>query len=167
MRTYTQEEIDYLIKCPKVITNPPKKEMVLVYGHYRNSMNLHSTDGTHNFFVFMRKHAMFAENFTIGLDYIPNDGSGHLCLLRCNGPHGGHTNELLTDTHHFGYHIHVAKDYNINNGRKSELYAELTDRYATFEDALAYFIEYCNIIDAEKYFLKFKQLTLFTEEGSS
>lgn len=167
MRTYTQGEIDYLITCPKVITNPPKKQMTLNRGHYRNSMELHSKDGEHRFFVFMRKNAMFQEDFSIGLEYIPNDGSGQLCLYRCNGPHGVHSNDLATVTHHFSYHIHSAKDYNINSGRRSELYAELTDCYATFDDALNYFLSHCNILDAERYFPVIKQLELFSEEEPS
>jgi len=158
MHKYTQNEIDNLIKCPKVITNPPKRVMTLDNGHYRNNMELKSEDGQHIFHVFIRENAKFAENFSIGLDYLPPEGES-ICLFRCNGPHGEHSNDLTT-THHYACHVHVAKDYNINAGRKSELYAETTASYISFEEALLHFLNYCNIKGAEKYMPNLRQLSL-------
>ena len=39
-RRYTQQEIDDLIGCPKVVSEPPKREMKLDRGHFRNDMRL-------------------------------------------------------------------------------------------------------------------------------
>jgi len=39
-RRYTQQEIDDLIACPKVVSEPPKREMKLDRGHFRNDMRL-------------------------------------------------------------------------------------------------------------------------------
>lgn len=163
VRQYTQEEIDALIKCPKTISNnnPPRKAMALEKGHYRNGMDLQSLDGKNKFQVYMRKNAKFEENFTIGLDYIPADGSGRITLLRCNGPHGGHINTWEFESPHFGHHIHIAKADNINDGLKSDIYAEVTQKYSTYFDALFYFLKYCNIQGYEKYFTMIRQLRLF------
>ena len=53
-RRYTQQEIDDLIGCPKVVSEPPKREMKLDRGHFRNDMRLKSTDDKLEFRVFMR-----------------------------------------------------------------------------------------------------------------
>ena len=39
-RRYTQQEIDDFIGCPKVVSEPPKREMKLDRGHFRNDMRL-------------------------------------------------------------------------------------------------------------------------------
>jgi len=41
-----QNEIDLLIQCPKNITGPPKKEIQLFDGYWRNDMKLQSADGS-------------------------------------------------------------------------------------------------------------------------
>ncbi|MGA3099410.1 MAG: hypothetical protein ABSF25_23395 [Bryobacteraceae bacterium] len=54
-RRYTQQEIGDLIGCPKVVSEPPKREMKLDRGHFRNDMRLKSTDDKLEFRVFMRR----------------------------------------------------------------------------------------------------------------
>ncbi len=160
LRTYNQAELDYLVRCEKVITVPPRKEMLLKDGHYRNDMFLDSKDGAHKFSVFIRQHERFPENFSVGLTYIPRDGSSRIVIFRCNGPHGEH---VFGKRHHACSHVHKAKDYNINAGKKSDLYAEEVDAYINLEEALRYFMDYCNIGDAGKYLRleKDTQITLF------
>ena len=65
-RRYTQQEIDDLIGCPKVVSEPPKREMRLDRGHFRNDMRLKSTDDKLEFRVFMRRNEDLPENFSIG-----------------------------------------------------------------------------------------------------
>jgi len=98
----SDQEIDELIACAKRIVEPPKKEMQLASGHWRNDMKLQSDDGKYDFSVFMRKDEDFEENFSIGLIYKPRDIRGEIHLLRCNGPHGPH---VMFD-HHNRFHIH-------------------------------------------------------------
>lgn len=77
-RGYTQEEIDSLIACTKVVSEPPKREMKLDRGHFRNDMRLKSTDGNLEFRVFMRRNEDLPENFSIGLAFVPKDGTGEI-----------------------------------------------------------------------------------------
>ncbi len=99
-------------------------------------------------------------------------GEPTLCLLfRCNRPHGEHINRL-DDNHFIGYHIHIAKYEYISSGLKSDKYAELTHEYATFDDALAFFLEKCNVVNASEYFNITKaeidnKLELFKDGSSS
>ena len=88
MKQYTQNELDDLISCEKEIYDPPKQDMREERGSRRNNMGLRSLDGSREFSVFMRINEDFPENFSIGLEYHPQEERGSICLLRCNGPHG-------------------------------------------------------------------------------
>jgi len=160
MRELTKERIEYLIQCPKKIVDPPRREMTLGNGHWRNGMTLQSTDGEHAFSVFMRKNEDFEENFSIGLMYSPRETRGDICLFRCNGPHGPH----VSFDHHDRYHVHQAQEETISSGLKAERTAFITEEYASYDDALGYFLRKCNITEAEKYFPNVLQRTLFTGE---
>ncbi len=122
VKTWIQSELDELVACEKRTIDPPKKHMRLELGSYRNEASLESLDGEHSFRVFFRQNAKFRENFTVGLDFVPRDEPGAICLLRCNGPHGPH--QLWP--HHAKFHIHKVMAENVNEGRKSEAFAEAT-----------------------------------------
>ena len=125
-------------------------------------MKLQSDDGEYDFSVFMRKNEDFEENFSIGLIYKPRDIRGEISLLRCNGPHGPH---VMFD-HHDRFHIHKADQENLASGIRAERTAYITKEYASFQDALGFFIKKCNIIDAEKYFVGVLQHELFPQQGT-
>ena len=157
----TQEHIDQLIACCKVISDPPRKEMVEDRGHKRNDMRLISEDERYAFSVFMRVNSKFQENFSIGLVYLVPDERNRIDLLRCNGPHGEHANDFHADSHHVGCHVHVAKFETLEQQRFPLLYAETTKGYATYEEALRYFLKRCNITGWEKHFPLIEKLPLF------
>ena len=157
MRTYSQEEIDSLVTCAKVITEPPKKEMRCERGTRRNNMTLQSKDGDLEFSVFMRINEDFHENFSIGLNYSPRDERGTLCLLRCNGPHGEFLGGFPSSGSHFRYHVHRAKAENVEGGLRGERGAESTEAYASYKDALAFFLREINVINASEYLPELSQ----------
>jgi hypothetical protein len=159
--TLSDQEIENLIECPKRIIDTPKKEMTLTNGYWRNDMKLQSTDGEYDYSVFMRKNEDFEENFSIGLIYYPRNMRGDIHLLRCNGPHGPHA---LFD-HHEHFHIHKANQENINTGMKAEKTAYITKEYASYQDALGFFLKKCNIVNAEEYFRDVSQQRLFPHGG--
>ncbi len=152
--SYSQEELDRLISCPKKVKLSPKNKMSLERGSYRNDMSLMSSDGELEFRVFMRKNADFHENFSLGIDFKPRDGTS-LCLLRCNGPHGSFEGEPRNEKWHFFYHIHRAKIKNIEAGVRAEQGGEPTREYASFEDALPFFLKIINLQEYRKYFSDF------------
>lgn len=158
MKTWTQDELDALISCDKRTLEPPKKIMRLEFGSYRNEATLESLDAKHSFRVFLRQNAKFHENFTVGLDFIPRDEPGSICLLRCNGPHGPH--QLWP--HHTQFHIHMVKAENVNEGRKSEAFADPTTSYGSFDEAIRHFGSLCHVTDWNSHFqvqqLLFKDL---------
>ena len=163
MKQYTQDEIDDLITCPKLIAEPPKKEMWLERGSRRNNMPLISEKGDREFYVYLRVNEDFPENFSIGLDYVPKEVRGSICLLRCNGPHGEFVDNSETPHPHFLPHIHKAKPENIASGLRAERGGEVTSRYLSYLQALAYFLTAIHVINALEYFPNIGQLSLDLE----
>lgn len=98
----------------------------------------------------MRINDAFPENFSIGLNYLPRDERGILCLLRCNGPHGEYLGGALSP-HHL-YHIHRAKAANLEAGLRAELGGDPTSDYASYEEALAWFLKAVNVKNAGEHF---------------
>lgn len=163
MDPYSQQMLDDLISCPKIITTPPKKDMRLERGSFRNNMHLKSSDGKENFSVFIRQNESFPENFSIGLDYHPKDGQDSIILLRCNGQHGHFEDCNRNISYHDNFHIHRAREENISSGVRSERGAEITTEYANLDQAIQFFFKIINTPTATQYFPKQKQIPLILE----
>lgn len=159
-RYYTQEEIDSLIGCAKVVSDPPKRDMKLDRGHFRNDMRLKSVDGKLEFRVFMRRSEDLPENFSIGLAFLPKDGSAEAVLLRSNGPHGGYNDSFDPEHPHWDFHVHRARADMVDAGQKPEKPAAANREFASYEEALEYFLRTTNVIDARTYFPDIAQATL-------
>ena len=160
MKIYSDELINYLIICEKQITEPPSKEMGVEGNHHRNDMKLESLDGQFKFTVFMRSNKDFNENFSIGLRFIPDDDPSSIVLLRFNGKHGEHTDDLISPHPHYNYHIHQTTQASIDSGYSPEKYATVTDKYASYEQAMTFFIKKVRITNHAQYFPPY-QFTLF------
>jgi hypothetical protein len=105
----------------------------------------------------------FEEDFSIGLRYdVPDNGS--IILLRCNGPHGNVVN-AIGGLPHWGYHIHIARQANMIAGRKAEAGADLTTEFASYQQALRYFLHRANIEWREEHFPGLSQQGLFDDDN--
>ncbi len=171
MDHYTQADIVALIAYPKTISEPPKKDMRIERGSQRNAMRLtaYRDKEVLEFEVFMRVNDTFPEDFSIGLRFTPRDGRASITLLRCNGPHGEFDSHLHQPTTHFQYHIHPAKASNLEIGARAEKDGEPTDGYASYLQALHYFLRAVNVTNASQYFPQALQLemNLNVDETSS
>ncbi len=105
-------------------------------GFAKRTFTLVSSDGQYNFNGFITQNLTFLENFSIGLSYNLKEEKGKMVLLRCNGPHGGTKNI----PHHAVCHIHKSTAERINSGLKPEGQIELTNDYATIEEAVQFFV---------------------------
>lgn len=158
MPDYDQAEIDKLVVCRKTVKEGPTKKDKLAGAHYRNDAKLLASDDAikGDFSMFMRQSEDFPENFSVGLTYHPKDGRQDITLLRCNGQHGTFNNRMPHDADHphYSYHVHRASEKALEEGRKAECWAETTAEFATFGEAVQYFIKAVNLddADAEKYF---------------
>ena len=150
---------------PKVVSEPPKREMKLDRGHFRNDMRLKSTDDKVEFRAFMRRSEDLPENFSVGLAFLPQDGTGEVLLLRCNGPHGGYNDSFDADHPHWDFHVHRASADMIEVGQRAEKAAAVNRDFASYEEALQYFLRTTNVTDARTYFADIAQGTLpFAEQ---
>ena len=145
------KEIEKLIATPKSILKPPPKDFRQEGQHLRKDFTLQSTEGNLQFGVFVRRHIDFQENFSIGLIFYPVDDRS-ITLFRCNGNHGEVVKEPLRPSPHFDYHTHVITSEDIQKGVREPSFPEITKYYASYEEALRYFIKNVNILDADKCF---------------
>ncbi len=160
MRDWTQEELDALVECPKVIITPPRKEMRPERGSLRNDFEVASKDGKQRFHVFVRQSESFAEDFSIGLIYVPSDEPGEIPLFRCNGQHGTLPSGRLEGESHFAYHVHWPSAEALVVGSEAWSRIEVTRDYASFHEALWHLISITHIGGAEAVFPRHSQLAL-------
>ena len=135
---YEDEHIEKLLKCEKEINDPPTSNYKEDRGHKKKNFTLRSSDGLYVFRGFIRYNIRFPENFSVGLDYNPREEKGTICLLRCNGSHG----ENKQIQHHQSFHIHKATAFTINSKLKSESFIEITNQYASLEQAIQYYVSF-------------------------
>lgn len=157
MSIYTDEFLSELISCSKKIIDPPKREWKNIGRYRRNEMRLESSDKQHHFHVFMRQSEEFLENFSIGMNYFPKTEPS-FCLIRYNGRHGA----VKEHPHHADFHVHRILSEDLNNDIRAEKHVEITTEYASYEEALRYFLKEINLIgeDKEKYFSWVSQMKL-------
>jgi hypothetical protein len=163
MKTFTDNELESLITCPKQVIDPPRREMRQDGKMKRNDMTLKSADRKHSFRVFMRQSEDFPENFSIGLVYFPGEEPGSFLLVRCNGQHGGEK----VHPHHAVFHIHRSKADDINSGFLEPRHIEQAGDYASFREALAKFCTLVNVERADDYFPGINQGLLSYGSGES
>ncbi len=159
MKTFTDDELESLIQCPKQVVDPPRRAMHLDGKHKRNDMTLKSMDGKHSFRVFLRQSEVFPENFSVGLVYQPGEDPGSFQLLRCNGQHGGER----IHPHHAVFHIHRSKADDINAGILEPRQIDQAVAFASFREALAHFCRLIKLENPDDCFPGISQTQLFPE----
>ena len=128
--TFTTSGIDELIGCEKQITDPPTREFKEELRHRRRDFRLQAVDDSAlSFSVFIRQSLEFAEDFSLGLVYLSEDGK-RMTLVRYNGQRDQSNNPYDLAKPHFQYHVHKATPENLNNGRYDKHPAMITRQYA-------------------------------------
>ncbi len=138
----TDDDIRNLISLPKTIE---RKDPAVGYaeadGYRRCNLRLRAKDESgESFSVFIRQNIEFIGNFSMGLRYFTGDSRlGSVTLVRYNGPHGEYSRD--PDGHFVAPHIHRISGEEMGSGsyEPQERHREITDRYATFDQALAVF----------------------------
>lgn len=157
--SFSQDELDALIHCPKRVSQPPRREMKVEGGHSRNDFRLESVDGQHQFQAFFRRNDRLPENFSLGLNYQAPDGK-HFPLIRLNGPHGDSSFSFDPTHPHNETHIHQITAADLDAGILKPRQSRTTSEYASFEEAVGYFVRLINITGAADHFDRFLQLNL-------
>lgn len=122
--------------------------------HRRCNLDLaaiHPNEGS--FVVFIRQSLKYSEDYSIGLRYLTDDRSkGAITLVRYNGLHGEFSRSA--DGHYAAPHIHRVTPDELAKGSiaPQENDRELTDKYATFEQALVVFFSDIGVTNYDSYF---------------
>lgn len=154
-----QSYIDHLITCPKLISKPPKKLFQETGANRRNDLEVETLDHQEQFSIFLRQNNILPDNFSLGLIWKSHELNKDIIIFRCNGPHGGN----LKIKEHFKQHIHKISAEDINNQHYKPSSIEVTSEYVSFDQAIAFFMLYCNIKDAHIYFPSITSQSLFSE----
>ncbi|MBD3410383.1 MAG: hypothetical protein GF419_09290 [Ignavibacteriales bacterium] len=141
---YTQEEIEAMIACPKVIVQPLAKKWDGKPKHRQNEMELRSADGKYEYKVFLRQNVEFEENFSIGVRG-REKGKPWMTLLRVNGPHG--PNKEIR--HHEKPHVHY---HDFDNFTGDPALAIPVEDYFSLNEAIVYFFKKINLPISSDYF---------------
>jgi len=159
----TDTEIQRLLNLPKQVSDPPTKNWRTEELHKRKDFGLVSKDGDVHFRAFVRQHLRFVENFSIGLEYEPDDGTDSIILLRCNGPHGDFNRAQNPSHPHYHPHIHTASAEAIEAGERAESRAAITTEFSSIKEAIRYFLNAVavDVNDQARYFEDDLRLTLF------
>jgi hypothetical protein len=143
----TDDEIKKLLTLPKIITKKDRrkfKEWKASKGARRVDIPLLS-DSAEKFSVFGRVAIDDPLDFSAGLKVVFPDGS-KTNLMRCNGIHGWHRNDLEQERFEGKCHVHQATERYIQRGWDAEKFAEITDTYLSIDGALEYLLKHCNIV---------------------
>lgn len=141
--TLTDAQIAELVTMPKQIENPNAKTRS-EGRHSRRDFRIISTDGVHEFALFVRQSLLLPQGFSAGLRWLAKSGES-VMLMRCNGSDHPHTNGIEHDKLESVCHIHQATERYLAVGKKSEGYAQSTREYRTPNGALHHIVRQCNI----------------------
>lgn len=165
--TFTLSRINELIDCDKQITDAPTRDFKEEYRHRRKDFRLHAVnDPRLLFIVFMRQSLEFAEDFSLGLVYLSEDGK-KMTLIRYNGQHDQSNDPYDLAKPHFQYHIHKATPENLIDGRYDKHPATATRLYASFTEATQEFLTAIGLRqqDVDKHFPEVNAMPLFRHLG--
>ena len=165
---FTSLSIDELISCEKQIIEAPARDFNEENRHRRRDMRLQDMGAEKRIFsVFIRQSLEFAEDFSLGLVYLSQDGK-RMTMIRYNGQHDQSNDPYDLAKSHFQYHIHKATAENLNNGRYAKHPAIATRDYASFGEATTEFLQTIGLRadDISIHFPGMDSLPLFRNRGT-
>jgi len=142
----TDNKISELIAMPKRVTNPTSRSKTKE-GHEQYNYKLKSlSDDDLEFELYTRQNLRegMEEDFSCGISWLAHNGES-FALKRYNGPAHKHKNHLEGNLLEYKPHIHLSTEKYVRANRKSEGFAEETNRYNSLQGALHCLVIDCNI----------------------
>lgn len=142
----TDEKINELLTCSKRLNNPNARSRTKD-GHEQVNYKATALDGSgHEFEIYKRQNMRegMEDDFSCGFSWLAPNGET-LTLKRYNGSSHQHMNHLEKQKLEKGCHIHLATEKYIKANRKSEGFAEASQRYNSLNGALNCLVNDCNI----------------------
>lgn len=117
-------------------------------GHRNGSVQLKGQQTGSKFEVKLRQAVCEARNFSVILGVFPQGRSNLFILRRYNIHTSAHSNPIEgTEFEGLKPHIHKATErYQRKEDAEPEHYAELTDRFSSFEEAISCLVDDCGIV---------------------
>jgi hypothetical protein len=142
---YSDAEIVELIKERKPLPADWRSRMRLrpKRGHSERDIEV-TGDGGSEFRLLLRQNAINRLDFSIILAVAVPQSIQLFRLRRYNGKSHEHTNHIEGDTF-YDFHIHEATERYQAIGTREDAYAEATDRYGDFHEALRCLIDDANL----------------------
>ena len=133
---YTDQQIEALMHEQKSLPADWRKRtrMVSKRGHQEQHLDVTGVDGN-NFRLVLRQSNINKFDFSVILAVIAPRSNRIFRIRRYNGKSHEHTNHIEGRSF-YDFHIHRATERYQEIGAREDAYAEATDRYGTFYDAL-------------------------------
>ncbi len=140
---YSDQEISDFIKERKPLSVDFWKQITLrnKRGHKERELDVVGEQGS-QFRLILRENTINILDFSIILALCPSDTTQLFRLRRYNGKSHEHTNHIERNTF-YDFHIHYATERYQDLGSREDSFAEPSDRYASFFEAVDYMINDC------------------------
>lgn len=136
-------DIDLLIKQIKPLSEDYRARIQVhpKRGHKERELDLKGTDDS-DFRLILRQSIFNPLDFSVILAYRPLHSNQLFRLRRYNGKSHEHTNNIEHNTF-YDFHIHQATERYQQLGAREDTYAEPTERFSEFQQAVSCLIEDC------------------------
>ena len=154
--TYSDDEIDRLLVERKPLPNGwwERTRLLPKRGHEERHLGIPRAEGG-EFRLILRQSLTNPLDFSVVLAVEKPQSNQVFRLRRHDGKSHEHTNKIEKETF-YDFHIHMATQRYQERGADEDGYAEVTDRYSDFHDALN-----CMLADANFVTPRNDQLDLF------
>ena len=140
----SDEDIASLTKENKTIPADYRRriELRLKRGHKERELDVQGANGN-EFRIILRQSLFNPLDFSVILTYMPPMSNQLFRLRRYNGKSHEHTNPIEGETF-YGFHIHQATERYQQMGAKEDMYAEPTNRFSDFHQAISCMLRDCS-----------------------
>ncbi len=139
----SDQDVALLLRERKVLPADYQKKIQVhpKRGHKERELDLKGSDGS-DFRLILRQSLFNPLDFSIILGYRPANSNQLFRLQRYNGKSHEHTNTIERDTF-YNFHIHKATERYQQLGARKDAFAEPTDRFSEFHEAISCMINNC------------------------
>ncbi len=139
----SDQDVALLLRERKVIPTDYRKKIQVhpKRGHKERELDVKGSDGN-DFRLIVRQSLFNPLDFSIILGYRPANLNQFLRLRRYNGKSHEHTNPIEGDLF-YDFHIHQATERYQELGAREDTYAEPTERFSDFNQAVSCMINEC------------------------
>jgi len=140
---FSDQDISGLIKEKKPLPRDYQTKIQTrpKLGHKERELDIKGVNGG-DYRIILRQSILNQLDFSVILVYRPPNSSQLFRVQRYNGKSHAHTNPIEGQTF-YDFHIHQATERYQDIGAREDTYAEPTDRFASFQQAISCMLKDC------------------------